>query len=84
MSDSQSRDHRFESPSLPFQNLVIFVSPRHVSPLSCINEYLVIDSGGNVSEQSLHLIAVWLECFQEKSSWYRNEQVCQGVKCKGL
>ena len=23
-------------------------------------------------------IAAWLECFQEKQSWCRNEQVCQG------
>ena len=23
-------------------------------------------------------IAAWLECFQEKPSWCRNEQVCQG------
>ena len=26
---------------------------------------------------SLHVIAAWLECFPEKSSWCRNEQVCQ-------
>ena len=25
---------------------------------------------------------MWLECFPEKSSWCRNELVCQGVKCK--
>ena len=24
------------------------------------------------------------ECVPEKSSWCRNEQVCQGVKCKAL
>ena len=24
--------------------------------------------------------AAWLECFQEKPSWCRNEQVCQGRK----
>ena len=23
-------------------------------------------------------IAAWLECFQEKPSWFRNKQVCQG------
>ena len=23
-------------------------------------------------------IAAWIECFQEKPSWCRNEQVCQG------
>ena len=26
------------------------------------------------------VIAAWLECFQEKPSWCRNEQVCQGRK----
>ena len=36
--------------------------------------------GGNMSEQSSHVIAAWLERFSEKSSWYPNEQVCQGVK----
>ena len=25
-------------------------------------------------------IAAWLECFQEKPNWCRNEQVCQGRK----
>ena len=43
---------------------------------------LAIDGGGNVNEYSSRVIAAWLECFQEKSSWCRNEQVCQGVKCK--
>ena len=28
--------------------------------------------------QSLRVIAAWLECFPEKPSWCRNEQVCQG------
>ena len=45
-----------------------------------INEYLAIDIGGNVSEYSHCAIAAWLECFQEKPSWCRNEQVCQGRK----
>ena len=30
------------------------------------------------------VIAAWLECFTEKSSWWLYEQVCQGVKCKAL
>ena len=33
-----------------------------------------------MSDWSLRMIAAWLECFQEKSSWCRNEQVCQGRK----
>ena len=34
--------------------------------LSCINEYLAIDSGGNVNEWSSCIIAAWLECVPEK------------------
>ena len=49
--------------------------------MCCINEYLAIESGGNVSVQSLRLIAAWLECFPEKPRWCRYGQVCQGMKC---
>ena len=34
--------------------------------------------------ESSRVIAAWLECFPEKSSWCRNEQVCQWVKCKAV
>ena len=51
MSDSQSREPGLESPLLPFRNLGIFAfTSRRLSRLSCVNEYLAIDSGGNVSE----------------------------------
>ena len=33
-----------------------------------------------MNEMSSRLIAAWLECVPEKSSWCRNEQVCQGRK----
>ena len=39
---------------------------------------LAIDGGGHVSDLVVAVIAAWLECFPEKPSWYRNEQVCQG------
>ena len=42
------------------------------------------DSGGNVSDL---VVAAWLECFPEKPSWCRNEQVWQGgggKQCKAL
>ena len=48
MPDSQSRAHMFESPLLPFRSLGIFVPCS--GSLTCINEDLAIDSGGNVSE----------------------------------
>ena len=38
-----------------------------------LNEYLAVDSGGNVSDLSLRVIAAWLECFPDKLSWCRNE-----------
>ena len=49
MPDSQSREPGFESPLLQFRSF----TSRRLSRLSCINEYLAIDSGGNVSEWSL-------------------------------
>ena len=33
-----------------------------------------------MSEYSRCAISAWLECFQEKPSWCRNEQVCQRRK----
>ena len=58
-------------------------SPRRPSSLSCINVYLAEDSDGNVSAVALSNCSV-AECFPEKSSWRRNEQVCQGLKCKAI
>ena len=84
MSDSQKKESRFESPLLPFRSLGIFVlfSPQRPSSLSCINEYLAIDSGGNVSDlvfmRNCCMARMRLVCFREKPSWCRNEQVCQG------
>ena len=48
MSGLQSRAHMFESPLLPYQSLGIFVLSS--GSLTCINEDLAVDSGGNVSE----------------------------------
>ena len=78
-----------ESPGLNplyrcFEAWAFSFSPRRPGSLSCINEYLAIDSGGNVSVYSLRVIAAWLEFFPEKLSWFRNEPDCQGVKCNAL
>ena len=40
--------------------------------------------GGNVIELSSCSNSSMDEFFQEKPSWCRNEQVCQGVKCKAF
>ena len=72
-----SREPGFESLLLPFQCLDIFFlrdAPVHSA----------VVGGGNVNEYSSRVIAMWLECLPEKSSWCRNEQVCQRVKLKAL
>ena len=73
MQDSQSNRLCYS-----FEDWASSFSPRRPSSLSRINEYLAIDGGGNASEQSLHVIAAWLEWLPEKPSWCRNEQVSQG------
>ena len=51
MPDSQSSEPGFESPLLPVQSLGIFVHSMTLQfTQHCINEYLAIDSGGNVSD----------------------------------
>ena len=51
MPDSQSREPGFESSvCYNFEVLVFSFFPQCLSPLSCINEYLTIDSSGNVSD----------------------------------
>ena len=51
MLDSESSEPGFESPFATVSKILPFwFSPRRPNSLSCINEYLVIDGGGNVSE----------------------------------
>ena len=51
MPDSQSSEPGFESPFATVSKIWHFRSPRwRPSWISCINEYLAIDSGGNVSD----------------------------------
>ena len=54
-------------------------SLRTVIAASSINEYLTRNCGENMCTNSLRtVIAAWLiKCFPEKSSWCRNELVCQ-------
>ena len=50
MPDSQSNEPGFESPFATVSRFGHFRSLHGVSVDSCINEYLAIDSGGNVSD----------------------------------
>ena len=83
MPDSQSSEPGFESPFATVWKIGHFPS-RHWRPcrLSCINEYLAIDSGGNVSD----LVVVRNCCMArmlpgeaENGVRCRNEQVRQKV-----
>ena len=65
--------YRFEVCAFPF-------SPRHPSSLSCIDEYLAIDSGGNVNEYSSGVIAAWLACFRRVSVGMNRPAMGQSVK----
>ena len=59
-------------------------SPRRPCSLSRIMSTW-LETVVEISVNSLQrAIAAWLECFSEKSSWCRNEQACQGVKCSAL
>ena len=49
-SDSQSRESGFKSSCCRLETSVISFTPRCSTLLSCINEYLDIDSGGYVNE----------------------------------
>ena len=49
MPDYKSREPGFESLYCCFEAWAFSFSPRCPGSLSCINEYLAIDSGGNVS-----------------------------------
>ena len=49
MPDSQSSEPGFHPALLPFRRLGIFVLSID-APVGCINEYLAIGSGGNVSD----------------------------------
>ena len=50
MPDSQSRDPGSNPRCYRFEVWAFSFTSRRLSRLSCINEYLAIDSGGNVSE----------------------------------
>ena len=87
MPDSQSREPGFESPLLPFGRLGIFRS-LHCRPcrLSCINEYLAIDSGGNVSDLVLARNCCLARMLpgEAENGVGMNRSVREGKKCEAL
>ena len=85
MPDSQSREPGFESPLIPFRSLWAFsFISRRLSRLSCINEYLAIDSGGNVSEQSLRNCCMARMLPREAENGVGMNRSARGGECKAL
>ena len=61
-----------------------YFTPQCSSSISCMNEYLAIDSGRYLCMNSLRaLFATRLDVFQRSRDSVRLK-VCQGVKCKAL
>ena len=66
-SDSQSRESGFESSCCRFEAWAISFTPRCSISHICINEYLAINNGGYVIEQSSRNNCSLAECFQDKA-----------------
>ena len=74
-------------PLLPFRRLGIFRSlHRRPCSLSCINEYLAIDSGGNVSDLVLARNCCLARMLpgEAENGVGMNRSVREGKKCKAL
>ena len=63
--DSRLREPGFESCAAVLKPWASFVTPHCSSSLSCINEYLAIDSDGYVYEQPSRInCSIWLDASQ--------------------
>ena len=69
---------------MPCQTLGNFVHA--ISSLSCMNEYLIIDSGGYLCMKSSHngINCSVTEYFPDKSTWCSVGQINQRVKHKAF
>ena len=64
-SDSRLREPGFESCAVVLKPLACFFTQSCSSSISCMNEYLAIDSGGYVYEQPSHInCSIWLDASQ--------------------
>ena len=80
-SDCRLREPGFDFYAALLKPWASFFTLRCSSSLSCINEYLAINNGGNVYEQPSRInCSIWLDGIPEKPRWCLSEQVCQGSK----
>ena len=78
--DSQLKGPRFKFCAAVLKPWARFFTLLCSSSLSCINEYLAIDSGGYLYDQPSRINYSMAGCFPEKPRWCLIEQVCQGSK----
>ena len=76
-SDSRLRGLGFKSCAAVLKPRAGVFTPHYSSSLSCINEYVAIDSGGYMYEQPLRINLYMDGCFPEMLRWCVIEQVCQ-------
>ena len=88
MPDSQSREPGFESPFATVSKIGRHFSFTSQTPcsLSCINEYLAIDSGGNVSDLVLTRNCCLARMLpgEAENGVGMNRSVREGKKCEAL
>ena len=64
-SDSRLREPGFESCAVVLKAWASFFTPHYSSSLSCLNEYLAIDSGGYVYKQPSRInCSIWFDASQ--------------------
>ena len=62
--DSQSREPSFKSHCGHFEPLASLITPHYHSSVSCVNEYLAIQTVVEMWTNSLRAIAAWLNASQ--------------------
>ena len=74
------------NPALRYKNVgQVFFTLHCSSSLSCINEYLTIDSGGYVYEQPSRInCSIWLDASQRRRDGVCVNRSVREVKCKAL
>ena len=78
-----NRENPVSNPTAVVEPLASLITPRCRSSLSCINEYLALQTVVEMLTNSLRAIAAWLNASQLRWSW--NEQVYQRFeRCYGL
>ena len=83
--DFRLREPGFESCAAVLKPGASFFTLQCSSSLSCLNEYLTIDSGGYVYKQPSHInCSIWLDASQGSRDGVWVNRSVREVKCKAL